>query len=135
MEEGVCALQQLTALPSQTAYKHYLRALRRWPIDILRPEHSFQATIRRRVDARLLRPQSPSTSQPIDETTELAQVNALYSLLENRYNKKYPISDSFLKPASNPTYYADLLAEIKEAPNRSWMGRMMNRWKGFLRFS
>ncbi|KAI9773340.1 MAG: hypothetical protein M1840_007555 [Geoglossum simile] len=123
------------SLPSQTAYKHYLRALRRWPIDILRPELSFQTTVRRRVDARLLPPRTPSASQPIDETAELAQVNALYSLLENSYSRKYPISDKFLGPASNPTYYADLLAEIEEAPKRSWMGRMANRWKGFLRFS
>ncbi|KAI9777694.1 MAG: hypothetical protein M1839_008613 [Geoglossum umbratile] len=132
-------------MAASTTYRHYLRALRRWPIDVLRPELSFKTTIRRRVDARLLSkpppstspslPQSSATSQPIDETAELAQINALYSLLENRYSKKYPISDRFLQPTFNPTYYADLLAEIEEAPRRSWVGRMMNKWKGFLRFS
>ncbi|KAH0541611.1 hypothetical protein GP486_008702 [Trichoglossum hirsutum] len=128
--------------------KHYLRALSRWPADILRPELSFQATMR----ARFLLPSSttttaspPSSSSPPPPTTaaaakdskpdELSQINALYSLLENRYSRKYPLSDAFLRPAFNPTYYDDLLAEINVAPTRSWVGRMLNRWKGFLRFS
>jgi len=65
----------------------------------------------------------------------MEQVNVLYSFLENRYAKKYPISEQLTKPASNPNYYNDLLTELREAPHRSWFARMMNRWKGFLRFS
>ncbi|MCJ1271847.1 hypothetical protein MMC22_011752 [Lobaria immixta] len=89
-------------------YKHYQRVLTQWPVDLLRPEVSFQEVMRRRIDKRLL-PSSPNTpqqpqdkvrandalatpapSQPFDEKGELEQVNALYSLLENRYSKKVP---------------------------------------------
>lgn len=48
---------------------------------------------------------------------------------------QYPLSDALIKPASNPTYYQDLLKELQEAPQRSWFGRIINSWKGFLRFS
>ena len=40
-----------------------------------------------------------------------------------------------MKPASNPTYYTDLIKELQEAPKRSWFQSMINKWKGFLRFS
>jgi len=70
----------------------------------------------------------------VDEKAEMEQVNALYSLLGNRYTQKYPISGSLMKPARNPTHYTDLIKELEEAPDRSWWGRMTNRWKGFLRF-
>jgi hypothetical protein len=48
--------------------------------------------------------------------------------------QQYPITGSLMKPASNPTHYEDLMRELVEAPERSWWGRMTNRWKGFLRF-
>lgn len=83
-----------TNLPPKTVYKHYLRALSRWPKDALRPECQFQDVIRKRVDRRLL-PSSPSTStkppsklSSAEEKAEWEQVNALYSLLENRYSRK-----------------------------------------------
>lgn len=134
-------------------YKHYQRVLTQWPVDLLRPEVSFQEVMRGRIDKRLLpssshtpqQPQdkvrandalaTPVPSQPFDEKGELEQVNVLYSLLENRYSKKYPLSDRILKPASNPTYYDALLKEFREAPQRSWFQRAINRWNGFLRFS
>lgn len=49
--------------------------------------------------------------------------------------KQYPLSDKMMKPASNPKYYDELLKEIDEAPKRSWFQGVLNRWKGFLRFS
>jgi len=124
------------------AYKHYLRALSRWPKDNLRPECQFQDVMRRRIDRRFLPASTSNTpnaaqavaNSAVDEKMELEQVNAIYSLLENRYSRKYPITGSLLKPASNPSHYTDLVKELEEAPNRSWFGRMANRWKGFLRF-
>ncbi|KAL3426224.1 hypothetical protein PVAG01_03015 [Phlyctema vagabunda] len=114
------------------AYKHYLRALSRWPADPLRPECQFQEAMRRRIDRRLL-PGSTGVSV-VDEKVELAQANVLYSLLENRYSKQYPVSDSLMKPKSNPTHYTDLIKELEAVPDRSWWGNMVNKWKGFLRF-
>ena len=40
-----------------------------------------------------------------------------------------------MKPASNPTHYEDLVKELEEAPQRSWLGAKLNSWKGFLRLS
>jgi len=124
------------------AYKHYLRALSRWPKDSLRPECQFQDAMRRRIDRRFLPASSPDTpngaqavaNSPIDERLELEQVNAIYSLLENRYSRNYPITGSLMKPTSNPNHYTDLIKELEQAPERSLFGRMINRWKGFLRF-
>lgn len=97
------------------------------------------------------------TAVELDEKAELDQVNVLYSFLENRYGNKvgsqdilpkrptalaltlvvhqFPLSKTFMEPASNPTYYKDLMNELHEAPRRSWFGSMVKRWKGFLRFS
>jgi hypothetical protein len=70
-----------------------------------------------------------------DEETELAQANALYSLLEDRYVKEFPLPEALRAPASNPTYYDDLVTEMQEAPTRSWLGGVMKRIKGSLRFA
>ena len=84
------------------AYKHYQRALAQWPVDLLRPEVSFQKAMQRRIDNRFL----PSTTPPqdnvvannaqatvpapmkLDEKAELEQVNVLYLFLESKYTKK-----------------------------------------------
>ncbi|KAH8819636.1 hypothetical protein F5884DRAFT_761274 [Xylogone sp. PMI_703] len=113
-------------MSKSVAYKHYDRILAKWPKDLLRPEVQFQNAMRRRLDRQL--------QSGINEKTELENVNTLYSLLGNRYRQIYPIRGSLLKPASNPTHYTDLLKELEEAPNRSWFGRMTNKWRGFLRF-
>ncbi|KAJ8119557.1 hypothetical protein O1611_g10586 [Lasiodiplodia mahajangana] len=40
---------------------------------------------------------------------------------------------TLLKPKSNPTYFTDLLKELEEAPNRSFLERLMVRMKGLVR--
>ncbi|KAK4695366.1 cytochrome b pre-mRNA-processing protein 6, partial [Lecanoromycetidae sp. Uapishka_2] len=129
--------------------KHYLRIMNNWPADLLRPEVSFQKTIQKRIDTRLKASTTPTqdnvvsnqalasvpTAVPFDEKGELEQVNVLYSFLENRYTKKYPLSERMMKPVSNPEYYVNLMKELNEAPNRSWFNSVIARWKGFLRFS
>lgn len=69
----------------QIAYKHYIRALSRWPKDALRPECQFQDALRKRLDSRY---QSSSPVSTADERADLEQANILYSLLENRYSRK-----------------------------------------------
>ncbi|MCJ1344567.1 hypothetical protein MMC31_002770 [Peltigera leucophlebia] len=80
-------------------YKHYQRTLAKWPVDLLRPEVSFQTVMRRRIDKRFLPHASqpmigagingtsvaPAQGQHFEEKAEFEQVNVLYSLLENRY--------------------------------------------------
>lgn len=90
--------------------------------------------------------------KPHDEQAQLQQVNVLYSFMENRYAKRvstscscsgrrnadqvqYPLSDGLMKPLSNPEYYENLVKELEEAPKRSFFGRLLNSWKGFVRWS
>lgn len=81
---------------SKIAYKHYIRALARWPKDTLRPECQFQDVMRKRLDRRFLPTSSPESqsaatavaNSAVDERLELEQANILYSLLENRYSRK-----------------------------------------------
>lgn len=71
-------------------------------MDILRPEVSFQKVIEHKINT-LLEPPTAATQdnivhnqaqatvpkpKPFNEADELAQVNVLYSFLENRYTKK-----------------------------------------------
>lgn len=69
------------------------------------------------------------------EGAEVKQAQVLASLLENRYASKYPMPASLRNPKSNPTYYDDLIREMQEAPNRSWFGGVMKRFKGALRLT
>ncbi|KAH0537456.1 hypothetical protein FGG08_005764 [Glutinoglossum americanum] len=119
--------------------KHILRILTNWPTSALRPDLSFNSSMLARYLPQSQSPPPPlppnSSSLPPAPAPSDRQINALCTLLENRYAKEYPVSDAFLRPAFKPTYYEDLLREIEVAPTRSWFGRMVNRWKGFLRFS
>jgi cytochrome b pre-mRNA-processing protein 6 len=65
---------------------------------------------------------------------ELPQINALFSLLENRYSKKYPLSPGVFKPTSNPEHYDRLMEEIERAPKKSWLQAKMDEWKMKIRW-
>ncbi|PQE32387.1 hypothetical protein CJF32_00001141 [Rutstroemia sp. NJR-2017a WRK4] len=121
-------------MSQSVAYKHYIRGLSRWPKDILRPETQFTDVIRRRIDKKFLPAANGSAAAPVNEKAELRQVNALYSLLEDRYKRKYPLSDKIMKPASNPNLYQDLLKELEAAPTRTYFQGLINRWKKMVRF-
>ncbi|KAL5598309.1 hypothetical protein BROUX41_003632 [Berkeleyomyces rouxiae] len=118
------------AATSSRALRHYSRALGLWPKDVLRPECQFQDVMKRSIDKRF---EAAVSSGVIDEATEMKQVNALYSLLEDRYRVRYPLVGRILEPRSQPTYYADLLREIDEVPTRSWFTRFVTRWAGAFR--
>ena len=139
----------LTIQPA--ALKHWTRIIQRWPVDKVRPENvSFQRIMQQRL-ARLTNPPTAEeaatkakvnealvtapTTPAMDETWELGQVNALYTLLENRYARATPLPQSLRSPASNPTHYDDLVREMAEAPSRSWLGNMVKRVKGSFRLT
>jgi hypothetical protein len=67
---------------TQLIFRQYQRALGRWPRDPLRPEHTFQDVLSKRLETKF------APGNPINEGEELKQVNALYSLVENRYQAK-----------------------------------------------
>lgn len=66
----------------QAIYKHYQRALARWPKDPLRPEIQFQDVLAKRLE------KSFAASAAVNEQKELKQLNALYTLLDDRYKTK-----------------------------------------------
>ena len=133
------------------ALKHWTRIIQRWPVDKVRPENvSFQKVMQRRLDklASSTTPNEAANSitsnealvvavppQTWSEEREMKQVNALDSLLEDRYSKSFPLPQSLRKPASNPTYYDDLMKEMQEAPSRSWLGGIVKRIKGSFRLT
>ncbi|KAI1258764.1 hypothetical protein F5Y18DRAFT_412364 [Xylariaceae sp. FL1019] len=106
--------------------RHLLRALNKWPRDTIRPEVQFQEVLIKRFEKNDVK---------LSEEEKLKQANALYSLLDNRYKKTYPITGTLMQPKSNPTYFADLIRELEEAPNRSWFQRLSLRLKGIIRLS
>ncbi|KAI1645015.1 uncharacterized protein F4817DRAFT_345337 [Daldinia loculata] len=106
-----------------SAQRHVLRALGQWPKDTLRPQIQFQDVLRKRFES----------SSGMSEQDQLKQANALYSLLDNRYKKTYPITGSLLRPRSKPTYFTDLVKELEEAPTRSYLDRLWLRVKGIVR--
>jgi cytochrome b pre-mRNA-processing protein 6 len=134
----------------QSALKHWARIIQRWPIDKVRPESvSFQKVMQRRLD-RLTNPSLNATATSVkgndalvssappptlDEQKELKQANALHSLLENRYATAYTLPEHLRHPASRPTHYDDVLAELEAAPGRSKFASMMQRLKGRFRLS
>ncbi|KAK1752871.1 hypothetical protein QBC47DRAFT_49004 [Echria macrotheca] len=110
------------------------RAVERWPHDALRPDCQLQTVLAKRLEAGSIAPASAaSQSAGAREDAERKQANALFALVENRYITRHRLSDRMMKPKFNPTYYEDLLAEIEEAPNRSWTARISKKLRGMFR--
>ena len=115
---------RLQLTQEQQITQHYSRLLIRWPVDRLRPDQPhFQDLIRKRIAAA-----------PAGQRDESKEVNAAYLLLDNTFAKQSPLSDRIMKPASNPNHYTDLAKELEEAPDRTWLGNMMKRMSGLIRF-
>jgi cytochrome b pre-mRNA-processing protein 6 len=130
--------------------KQYTRLLTLWPKDALRPNLPFTRAIEYRGQAYGVKPVEPTTNAPKAHATptpasapasprnpqvEHAHVNALYSLLENRYSKKYTLSPGVFKPTSAPEHYDRLMAEIERAPQKSWWQAKVDEWKMKIRWS
>ncbi|EMD97387.1 hypothetical protein COCC4DRAFT_43699 [Bipolaris maydis ATCC 48331] len=137
-----------------TIAKQYTRLLTLWPKDALRPNLPFTRVIEHRSQPFGVQPitppsddapksQSPAAtatapatpSPPPNPKLEQAQVNALYSLLENRYTIKYALSPAMFKPTSSPDHYTKLMEEIDRAPNKTWWQSKVDQWKNKIRWS
>ncbi|CAI7580196.1 hypothetical protein PCG10_007929 [Penicillium crustosum] len=100
--------------------------LKHWPSDAVRPASvSVQSYIESRLQP------TDKSSQAISESS----VNALESLLNNRYARKYPMPEKLRRPASNPDHYDNVVREFAEAPNRDWFGRLKKRLAGIIRLT
>ncbi|KAF8449690.1 hypothetical protein BGX38DRAFT_546130 [Terfezia claveryi] len=119
------------AANTQNARAALLRLSKIWPPDPLRPDLSFSNFLAARAEALSATPQSPPGAfgkSPLD-----VQVKALAELSAGKFAKKYPLSDKILRPPAMPDYYERLVREMEEAPQRSWLQRMLNSWKGYIR--
>jgi cytochrome b pre-mRNA-processing protein 6 len=58
----------------------------------------------------------------------------LFSLLEDRYSKKYPLSQSVYEPRSAPDHYTNLMREIEKAPQKTWWQAKVDEWKMKIRW-
>ncbi|GKT56148.1 hypothetical protein ColTof4_13930 [Colletotrichum tofieldiae] len=134
------------ARTTSQAYRHFRTALALWPKDNLRPETQFNEIIQRGIERRY------TTPNVVDEAKELKQVNALYALADDRFKKRvsnnrvvlqtfqasdqqqFPLNGELLEPASQPTYFQDLLRELEEAPTRGWLQNVSKKLSGMFRF-
>ncbi|KAK4113171.1 hypothetical protein N656DRAFT_844731 [Canariomyces notabilis] len=120
----------MSSVARSTAAKHFQGVLSRWPKDPLRPTCQLQDVLAKRLEKGAL---APSTKWSTQDHADLKQVNALYSLLEDRYKNKFRAPTKLFEPQSNPTYYKDLVKELEEAPKRSFWGRLAKRLGGMIR--
>ncbi|KAM0194773.1 hypothetical protein ACHAPA_009194 [Fusarium lateritium] len=108
--------------------KIYSDVFARWPKQALRPDHQLQDVLSKTVTERF------QNYNPATEHLELQKARALQFLLQNRYNDRFKLRGRLLEPKSQPTYFADLVKEIDEAPSRSWLERLGKRLSGMVRF-
>ncbi|KAL4921637.1 hypothetical protein BDW62DRAFT_174112 [Aspergillus aurantiobrunneus] len=111
--------------------------LKHWPADPIRPSSvSVQTYLQSRLSPS--QPQKPfensPTTSPATNTISDSSLNALTSLLEDRYARRYPLPPKLRYPASNPDHYDDLIKEFEEAPTRDLLGRIGKRLRGLFRF-
>ncbi|KAL4954622.1 hypothetical protein BDW69DRAFT_183344 [Aspergillus filifer] len=105
-----------------------------WPKDPIRPASvSVQTYLQSRISQSLTQSSQSQTSPAGNGQLSEASVNALASLLDNRYANKYPLSPRIRHPASNPSHYDDLIREFAEAPERDFFGRFFKRLGGLFR--
>ncbi|EEH34045.1 hypothetical protein PAAG_05094 [Paracoccidioides lutzii Pb01] len=122
-------------LSPETISAHINRIISRWPIDHVRPSSvSIQTYLKTRIPttAPAISPSHPQTQQ--HQQLSASGINALYSLLENRYDRLYPLPQNLRYPRSSPSHYDDVLREFKEAPERGWLKRVVKKVKGAFRF-
>ncbi|KAF5723008.1 hypothetical protein FMUND_2365 [Fusarium mundagurra] len=108
--------------------KIYSDVFARWPKQALRPDHQLQDVLGKAMTERF------QNYKPSMEREELLKARALQFLLQDRYNDRFKLKGRLLEPKSQPTYFADLVREIDEAPNRSWLERLGKRLTGMIRF-
>lgn len=139
--------------------KQYTRLLRLWPADALRPNLPFTRAIEARALPYGVQPlndpkdsaRTPGNTTPVPSPAsvpatgasthpnpslaqESAHITALFSLLEDRYAKKYALGPDVFKPRSAPRHYEDLMREIERAPGKSWWQAKVDEWKMKIRW-
>ena len=128
---------------------------------------SFQNLLKKRIaaaptplisEANTAQAEIPTSSTTARNTpaAESREINALYSLLENRYTKEvrlfchlsfyptvtvadetsnqFPLSTNMMNPQSMPNHYTDLAKELDELPTRSRWSHFVKRISNMVRW-
>ncbi|PKX92417.1 ubiquinol-cytochrome c reductase complex assembly factor 2 [Aspergillus novofumigatus IBT 16806] len=117
-------------LNPQTIQNRISHLLKHWPTDAVRPASvSVQTYLQSRLQPTQPQQAQPQQAQPSPKTEiSEASLNALSSLLEDRYARRYPLPPKLRRPATNPDHYDNVVKEFEEAPGRDFWGE----WgKGF----
>ncbi|KAL3491628.1 hypothetical protein BJX62DRAFT_204717 [Aspergillus germanicus] len=104
--------------------------LKHWPADPIRPA---SVSVHTYLQSHLTPSAHPSKDSTTSRKISESSLNALSSLLEDRYARRYPLSPKLRRPASNPDHYDNLIREFEEAPSRDWLGRLWKRLSGQFR--
>ncbi|KAL2811130.1 hypothetical protein BJX63DRAFT_400099 [Aspergillus granulosus] len=116
---------------TQTRIAHLLK---HWPADPIRPASvSVQTFLQSHLTPPAQQPSQTSTTPTTTGKISDSSLNALSSLLEDRYARRYPLPPKLRRPASNPDHYDNLIREFEEAPSRDWLGRLWKRLSGQFR--
>ncbi|KAI8061016.1 hypothetical protein BC940DRAFT_310928 [Gongronella butleri] len=102
--------QQATKQQVHSLYRAYIRLVRDWPADKVRPNRDMKQVLAARVEETFRKPLQDG--EPIDIQKAERQLDALERLLDNEFKQKYPLSDKILSPAGNPNYYSSLLSSL-----------------------
>jgi hypothetical protein len=73
---------------TQKVLRHFEVAIEAWPRDRLRPECQLSTVLAKRLEQKTISPNTAGRSDGAREKADLQQVNALLSLVENRYQTK-----------------------------------------------
>ncbi|KAL3461410.1 hypothetical protein BJX64DRAFT_261033 [Aspergillus heterothallicus] len=107
--------------------------LKHWPADPIRPASVSVPTYLQSHLAPSAQSSKDSTTPATTGKISESSFNALSSLLEDRYARRYPLSPKIRRPASDPDHYDNLIREFEEAPSRDWLGRIWKSLSGKFR--
>lgn len=107
-------------------YRSYLRIVREWPEDKVRPNRGMKQILEKRVEETF---RTTNPTKELDLEVARKELAALESLLDNTFKEKYPISDNILTPAGNPNYYSKLVSSLEASKDgsRSALARLFGK--------
>ncbi|KAL1852684.1 hypothetical protein Plec18167_009610 [Paecilomyces lecythidis] len=117
------------SLRPQSIQSRITHILNHWPSDPVRPA---SVSVQNYLQSKLSQAPSDKGSQtaPISQSS----LDALSSLLEDRYARRYPLPAKLRRPASDPDHYDKVVQEFELAPSRDWWGRVTTKMRGLFRF-
>ncbi|RCH89852.1 hypothetical protein CU098_008544 [Rhizopus stolonifer] len=92
-------------------YRSYLRIVKEWPEDKIRPSRGMKQLLDKKVKDQF------RLQHTIDYSKTQQEMKALDYLLDNKFQEKYPISEKILMPATNPNYYSKLISSLEAQHN------------------